>query len=58
MSESNYYAGEFTDAELHALADAGDYYLSEEAWEYRLTPAELSRLMIDGFALLFQEGNI
>jgi hypothetical protein len=31
--------------------------LSEEAWEYRLTPAELGRLMIDGFALLFQEGN-
>jgi hypothetical protein len=56
MTESNYYADEFTDAELHALADAGDYYLSKETWEYRLTPAEISRLMIDG-RVLFQEGK-
>jgi hypothetical protein len=57
MSEPNYYAGEFTDTELHALADAGDYYLSEEGWEYRLTSAEISRLMIDGLALLAREGK-
>jgi hypothetical protein len=57
MSELNYYVGEFTDTEPHALADAGDYYLSEEGWEYRLTPADISRFMIDGFALLAREGK-
>jgi len=29
MSELEYYAGEFTDSDLDALAEAGDYYLDE-----------------------------
>jgi hypothetical protein len=29
MSESEYYAGEFTDDNLGALADAGEFYLDD-----------------------------
>ena len=31
MDESEYYASEITDAELDALADAGEFFLNEEA---------------------------
>jgi len=29
MKESEYYTSEFTDADLDALADAGEYYLED-----------------------------
>jgi hypothetical protein len=32
MNESEYYAGDFTDDNLDALADAGEFYLDE--WEF------------------------
>jgi len=32
MSESEYYATEFADADLDALADGGEYYLEESGF--------------------------
>ena len=46
MTEEEYFRGEFTDAFLHALADAGDEYCSakpaiDELEAYRFMCAEL-----------------
>jgi hypothetical protein len=32
MKESEYYAGEFNDSDLNALADTGEFYLDESAF--------------------------
>ena len=32
MNDAQYYASEFTDAELDALADAGEFYLEESGF--------------------------
>jgi hypothetical protein len=42
MNESEYCAGEFTDADLDALADAGEFYLDESGFRLwlRRTRAE------------------
>ena len=49
----NYMSGEFSDEFLHAQADAGDYFLDEEGFQYRLTQDEMKRLALEGQALLF-----
>jgi hypothetical protein len=53
MNEMNYMSGEFGDEFLHAQADAGDYFLDEEGFQYRLTQDEMKRLALEGQALLF-----
>ena len=53
MNEMNYLSGEFTDEFLRAQADAGDYLLDEEGFQYRLTQDEIKRLVLEGQALLF-----
>jgi len=53
MDESNYLAGEFTDEFLHAQADAGDYLLDEQGFQYRLTQDEMKELALEGQSLLF-----
>jgi hypothetical protein len=53
MNEMNYMSGEFSDEFLHAQADAGDYFLDEEGFQYRLTQDEMKRLALEGQALLF-----
>ncbi len=53
MNESNYPSGEFTDEFLHAQADAGDYLLDEEGFQYRPTQDEMKMLVLAGQALLF-----
>jgi hypothetical protein len=53
MNEMNYLSGEFTDEFLRAQADAGDYLLDEEGFQYRLTQDEIKRLALEGQALLF-----
>ena len=53
MNESNYPSGEFTDEFLHAQADAGDYLLDEEGFQYRSTQDEMKMLVLAGQALLF-----
>jgi hypothetical protein len=53
MNESNYLSGEFSDDFLHAQADAGDYLLDEEGFQYRPTQDEIKKLILEGQSLLF-----
>jgi hypothetical protein len=53
MNEMNYLSGEFTDEFLRAQADAGDYLLDQQGFQYRLTQDEIKRLVLEGQALLF-----
>jgi hypothetical protein len=53
MNESEYYAGEFTDDDLNALAIAGDAYLDESGFYEVLTQQELWRREKTGETLLF-----
>jgi hypothetical protein len=53
MTESEYYAGEIADADLDALADAGDFYLEESGFYYMPSSDELQKLTDMGEALLF-----
>ena len=53
MDEINYLPGEFTDDFLHAQADAGDYLLDEEGFQYRPTQDEVKKLVLEGQSLLF-----
>ena len=52
MNESEYYAGEFTDAELSALADGGDFYLDESGFFLMPTQWEMQKLAEMGETLL------
>jgi hypothetical protein len=53
MSESEYYADEFTDADLDALADAGESYLDESGFFLMPTQKEMQQLAEMGETLLF-----
>ena len=44
MNESEYYAGEFADADLDALADAGEVYLDESGFFLMPTQGEMQKL--------------
>ena len=52
MSESEYYAGEFHDAELDALADVGDFYLEESGFYQMPSLEELQSMAEAGETLL------
>ena len=56
MNEGDYLAGEFTDEFLDAQADAGDYFLDEEGFQYRLTQDEMKKLALEGESLLLIDG--
>ena len=53
MNESNYLSGEFMDEFLHEQADAGDYFLDDEGFQYRPTQHEMQKLALEGQSLLF-----
>lgn len=53
MNDINDLSGEFTDEFLHAQADAGDYLLEEEDFQYRPTQDEMRKLAREGLSLLF-----
>jgi hypothetical protein len=53
MNESEYYAGEFADADLDALADAGELYLEESGFFLMPTQEEMRELAEAGETLLF-----
>jgi hypothetical protein len=53
MNESEYYAGEFADADLDALADAGELYLEESGFFLMPTQEEMRELAKAGETLLF-----
>jgi hypothetical protein len=55
MNESEYYSGEFTDAHLNALADAGDFYLDESGFFLMPTQGEMQKLAEMGETLLVIE---
>ena len=52
MNESEYYADEFADAELHAMADAGELHLDKDGFVIQLSDAQLDRLADHGQRLL------
>jgi hypothetical protein len=52
MNEIDYLSGEFTDDFLHAQADAGDYLLDKEGFQYRPTQ-DKKKLVLEGQSLLF-----
>jgi hypothetical protein len=52
MTECEYYAGEITNADLDALADAGDFYLEESGFYGMPSSDELQKLAEMGEALL------
>jgi hypothetical protein len=52
MSSEEYYAAEFSDEYLDAQADAGDYFLDESGFYFRLNSAEVSELVREGEVLL------
>jgi hypothetical protein len=53
MNESEYYAGEFTDADLNALADAGEVSLDESGFFLMPTQEQMQKLSEMGETLLF-----
>jgi FixJ family two-component response regulator len=44
MSESDYYAGEFTNREIDSVANAGDFYLDESGFFLMPTQEEMRKL--------------
>jgi hypothetical protein len=52
MTESEYYAGEFDDADLHALADRGDFHLEESGFYQMPSLEELRQMAEVGETLL------
>ena len=55
MNESEYYASEFGDADLDALADAGEFYLDESGFFLMPTQKEMQELAEMGERLLFMD---
>ena len=53
MDESDDISSEEWDAFLQIQADIGDYFLDQEAFEYRPTQHEMQMLALQGRALLF-----
>jgi hypothetical protein len=47
MSESDYYAREFDDADLDALADSGKHHLDESGFFLMPTQNEMQELALD-----------
>jgi len=48
MRSEEYYASEFSDDYLDAQADAGDFFLDESGFQYRLNSAEILELVREG----------
>jgi hypothetical protein len=53
MSEFEYYTSEFRDADLDALADAGEYYLEDSGFYKMPTQEEIKEIRQVGEVLLF-----
>ena len=48
MSREESYASELSNEYLDAQADAGDFFLAESGFQYRLNPAEILELVREG----------
>ncbi len=55
MNESEYYAGDFSDDKLDALAEAGEFYLEESGFHLMPTQKEMKKLARMGETLLLIE---
>jgi hypothetical protein len=55
INKARYYASEFTDAEIDALADTAEFYLEESGFSAMPTQDELKSLAMEGNTLLFAE---
>ena len=53
MYEDDDISSEQWDSFLNVQADIGDYYLDQEAFDYRPTQQEMQMLALQGRALLF-----
>ena len=51
--EAEYYASEFTDAQIDTMADAGDFYLEESGFCLMPTKAEIEKMMVEGEGYLW-----
>lgn len=58
MTEEEYFASEYTDEEIARLADAGDFFLDENGFNYRLNAQEIEDLVAEGNRLLYFEHGI
>jgi FtsP/CotA-like multicopper oxidase with cupredoxin domain len=58
MNESAYYSGEFADADLDALSDAGEFYLDESGFFLMPTRKEMQELAQMGKTLQRREGDL
>ena len=58
MNESEYYAGEFSDDTLDALAEAGEFYLIESGFYEMPTQEEMQKWARTGEILLLIENHI
>jgi hypothetical protein len=50
--EADYYATEFSDADLDAIGDAGDFYLEESGFFYLPSQEKIEQLTREGEELL------
>jgi len=50
--EADYYATEFSDADLDVIADTGDFYLEESGFFYLPSQEEMEQLTREGGELL------
>jgi hypothetical protein len=55
MNEAEYYASEFTDTQIDALADAGQCYLNESGFYLMPTREEIDKMAVEGEAIIFVE---
>jgi hypothetical protein len=51
--EAEYYASEFSDAQIDTMADAGDFYLKESGFYLMPTKAEIEKMMVEGEGYLW-----
>ena len=52
MSESDYYAGEFTNREIDAVANGGDFCLDESGFFLMPTQEQMRKLADEGIVIL------
>ena len=56
MNESEYYAGEISDAELNAIADAGEFYLKECGYNCMPSKEQIRQILYEGNTFLDLDG--
>jgi hypothetical protein len=55
MTEDEYLAGEFTDAEIDKLADAGEYFLEEQGFYHKSSECELYNAAFEDERMIYND---